>query len=112
MQGAYWLIWLANFTLDNEGGSLHHLFYIAMKSSQAFPWLLAALAANVNIAYPASAEIEDNDYTSSTANGASVTLWTKQYFYFIYTTHGTAIQAYETLQTTRQIYLWVAAFAS
>jgi len=108
VQGAYWLIWLANYTLDNQGGALHHLFYIAMKSSQAFPWLLAALAASVNVAYPQSAEVENNDITLA----ATPNEWKKQYFYYIYTTHGTAIQAYETVQTTRQLYLWVAAFSS
>lgn len=54
VQGSYWLIWLANFTLDNEGGNIHHLFHIAVKCSQLFPWYLIALAYKVNVSYPQS----------------------------------------------------------
>jgi hypothetical protein len=108
VQSCYWLIWLANFTLDNEGGALHHLFYIVTKSSQLFPFVLTALAYNINIAYPQSKQVETSD--TDMAETISGNKWRKQYFFSIFTTQGAEINAYSTVEVTHQIYIWVAAF--
>jgi len=100
VQGGYWLIWLANYSLDNEGGQLHHLYYIAMKSSQLFPWILTYLAYCVNVAYPQSKSVEQADIDLAQPS-ATTAVWKKQYYYYIYTNYGSTQRQYDTDQVTR-----------
>ena len=62
LNGFSWLLWLTNFLLDNEGGDFHQLFYVAMRASQMYPFLMALHAYWIFYAYPQSQTIENDDY--------------------------------------------------
>lgn len=55
--------------------------------------------------YPQSQTVENNDYLAGQSDN-----WKKEYYFFVYTTGGGDLTNYDTDQTTRQMYLWVAAF--
>lgn len=113
VNGGYWLLWLANVTLDNEGGRIHQLFSLAAKSSKLYPFLLAGLAYMVNISYYTCLEDENQEHTFVTADATGEAKWARRHFYYIYSTFSAdELTEYHTEQTTRQMLLWVAITTS
>lgn len=78
-----------------------------MRLQQFYPILLAWHAFRVYIAYPQSKTVENDDDIVGAADE-----WTKQYFYYVYTTSGTGVTSYNTDETSRQMYIWLAAWCS